>query len=124
MEKGDAAKVNYQNSLDVASLDEFVSEEYVESDDRIAVRLDENENRSFEIVKPGEKQLARQLSQNSEKPIKVYAFLDMRFFLFVSLICLHSSLSSSILKLHKKNLPLKLHSQSIELVSFFLKTRI
>ena len=69
VERADASKVNYQNSLDVASLDEFASEEY--EDERIAVRLDENENRSFEIVKPDEKQLAKQLSLSGEKPIKV-----------------------------------------------------
>lgn len=75
VEKGDAAKVAYQNSLDIASLDEFVNEEYdvEELDERtnVAVRLDENENRSFEILKPQQKQLAKQLSANSEKPIKV-----------------------------------------------------
>lgn len=75
VEKGDGAKVTYQNSLDIASLDEFVNDEYIVEplDERtsLTVRLDENENRSFEIIRSEQKQLSKQSSLNSEKPIKV-----------------------------------------------------
>ena len=71
----DLSKINYfQNSLDVASLDEFINDELIneEFDRNIAIKLDENDNQSFEIIKQDDtKKLTNQINLNNHKSHRV-----------------------------------------------------
>lgn len=65
-----------QNSLDIASIDDINEELLCELDKthNIAIRLDENDNQSFEIIRQDENEtnrLTKQLSLNNDKSIKV-----------------------------------------------------